>query len=128
VDGSDSGRIISYCASIFRLGLAINGASLKSRRERIETLLVQAFKPEYIHILDESRFHQGHHSFPEGGSETHFRVLIVSASFSEISRLERQRQVNAVLKDEFSQGLHALALKIYSPEEFTARGRPTDFE
>ena len=50
---------------------------------------------------------------PEG--ETHFRVEIVADVFAGQSRVARQRQVYALLADEFDAGLHALSIRANHP-------------
>ena len=79
--------------------------------ERIETKLRAAFRPERLQVIDESHRHQGHSGWREGG-ETHFRVEMTCDAFREMSRIERQRAVHAVLKEELTAGIHALALSL----------------
>ena len=57
---------------------------------------------------------------PEG--ETHFRVKIVSESFTGKSRVERQRMVYQTLADELAGGVHALAMTTLTPAEDVAAG------
>ena len=90
---------------------------------RIREKLVADLAPERLEIVDESHMHEGHAGAPAGG-ESHFRALIVSRAFAGLSRLERQRRVNALLVDEFAAGLHALSLTTQTPDE-AGRGRAT---
>lgn len=91
-----------------------------SVRARIETKLTEALSPTRIEVLDESHLHAGHAGArPEG--ETHFRVRVVSAAFSGVGRVERHRRINALLAEELSGPVHALAIDARSPEE---PGRP----
>jgi stress-induced morphogen len=53
----------------------------------------------------------------EPGGETHYTVRIISAAFEGLSRVDRQRPVNAALKHEFETGLDALALSAMTPGE-----------
>ena len=87
-----------------------------NRSERIHLALERALKPIKLEIIDESSLHAGHAGAREGG-ETHYRVEVVSAEFTDKRRLERQRLVNALLADEFSDGLHALSIKARAPDE-----------
>lgn len=83
--------------------------------------LVTAFQPVDLSIEDDSARHAGHHH--EGGvngragGESHFNVRIVSAAFAGQSRIERQRAVNACLKEELSGAVHALSIKALAPGE-----------
>lgn len=79
-----------------------------SMKERISTHLA-ALRPIALEVIDESEQHRGHGGWREGG-ETHFRVIIRSALFDDLSRVERHRRVNELLKPEFEKGLHALAV------------------
>jgi len=92
----------------------------------MESKLKQAFAPERLAVLNESHLHaghhheeSGHHSTFDGTGETHFRVRIVSAAFTGMSRIERHRAVNAVLADEIKAGVHALAVEPAAPGEAT---------
>jgi BolA protein len=79
-----------------------------NRQERI-TALLSALSPLELEVIDESEKHHGHAGWREGG-ETHYRVILRSAEFDGLSRVERHRRVNALLAGEFARGLHALAL------------------
>lgn len=86
------------------------------RSDRICNILCQALDPLEIEVIDESHLHAGHSgASPEG--ETHFRVEIVSAQFIDKNRISRERQIHALLADEFSSGLHALSIKARAPGE-----------
>ncbi|MDP7650474.1 MAG: BolA family protein [Rhodospirillales bacterium] len=82
----------------------------------IEKKLNAALSPARLAIVDESLHHAGHAGArPEG--ESHFRVEVVSAAFANKPRVERQRMVYAILAEELSSGIHALALKTLTPDE-----------
>lgn len=86
---------------------------MSSRKTRIETLLKSAFNPSHLEVIDESFMHH----VPEG-AESHFKVICVSTLFAEKTLVARHRWVNAELKAEFSLGLHALSLHLFTPEEW----------
>jgi BolA family transcriptional regulator, general stress-responsive regulator len=88
-------------------------------QSRITEKLSEAFAPERMDIINESHLHAGHKPEFDGGGETHFRVRIVSARFSTMSRLARHRAVNELLKPELDAGLHALAIEPAAPGEPT---------
>ncbi|MEC7490490.1 MAG: BolA family protein [Pseudomonadota bacterium] len=80
----------------------------------IEKKLRAAFKPVLIDVIDESHLHAGHvGARPEG--ETHFRVEIVAAAFASGSRVDQQRLVYEVLRDELAGSVHALSLSTSAP-------------
>lgn len=82
----------------------------------IEALLIAAFAPTSLAVINESAKHHGHLG-DDGSGESHFTVEIVSAAFAGVSRLQRQRMVNAALGDIPGQRVHALAIKAKAPGE-----------
>jgi BolA protein len=82
----------------------------------IEMLLIAAFAPTSLAVINDSAKHHGH-SGDDGSGESHFTVEIESAAFAGISRLQRQRLVNAALGDIPGQRVHALAVKASAPGE-----------
>jgi BolA protein len=78
--------------------------------------LVQAFSPSELDIRDDSAKHAGHAGAREGG-ETHFHVRIISKSFEGKSRLERQRMIYQVLREELQDPVHALGIVALSEAE-----------
>ncbi len=91
-----------------------------SRYERIRERLTAGFAPVVLEIIDDSAKHAGHaERNGVAGGETHYRVTMVSSALSGLSRLARQRAVNEALAGEFAAGLHALSLKLSTPEELT---------
>jgi BolA protein len=86
----------------------------------IEQKLTAAFAPIVLELQDESARHAGHAGATRGdGSkgETHFHVRLVSPVFQGLSRVERQRRIHAVLKDELAGPVHALSLALLAPSE-----------
>ena len=79
--------------------------------DRIENKLIKEFAPSDLEVIDESDLHAGHSGAKPGG-ETHFRVRMISKSFLGMSRIERQRAVHKVLKNELEERVHALSLNL----------------
>lgn len=90
-----------------------------SVRTRIEATLRDNLTPERLEVIDESHHHAGHQPNITGEGETHMRVRIVAATFAGMSRIDRHRTVNALLKSELDAGLHALAVEAAAPGEQT---------
>jgi stress-induced morphogen len=88
-----------------------------SRRASIHDKLVAGFAPSVLEVIDES----GNHSVPPG-SESHFKVVIVSEAFAGQALVARHRAVNGALADELRAGLHALSIHAYTPEQWRDRG------
>jgi BolA protein len=85
-------------------------------QKTIEEKLQKAFSPQYLEVLNESHMH----SVPEN-SETHFKVTLVSAKFNAVRKVQRHQQAYAALQQELQEGVHALALHLYTEEEWQAR-------
>ncbi|WP_262693525.1 BolA family protein [Kordiimonas aquimaris] len=83
----------------------------------IEKKLKAALKPTHIEVIDDSASHAGHMGNPNGDRESHFHLNIVSSAFEGKSRLARQRLVNAPLRDELKEQIHALSMKCMTPSE-----------
>jgi BolA protein len=75
-----------------------------------------ALAPERLEVIDDSEKHRGHAGHDARG-ESHFTVRIVSAAFAGMSRLGRQRAVNAALADLLKERVHALAIEARAPGE-----------
>jgi BolA protein len=87
------------------------------RAARIRAALETALAPAEITVIDDSARHAGHAGNPDGAGETHYTVHAVSPVFAGEGRVARQRRVHAALAEEFATGLHALSLKLETPEE-----------
>ncbi|KTD19634.1 BolA family protein [Legionella israelensis] len=86
---------------------------MMNRKERIYECLQKELHPETLEVKDES----SHHHVPEG-AETHYKITMVSEQFRQKTRLQRHRQINQLLSEEFERGMHALSLCLYTPEEW----------
>lgn len=83
---------------------------------QIHSKLQSAFAPERLEVVDDSARHAGH-AGASGGGESHFNVVVVSAAFVGVNRVERQRRVYAALAEELAGPVHALSLKALAPGE-----------
>lgn len=82
----------------------------------IERLLIAAFAPARLEVINDSARHRGH-AGDDGSGESHFTVVIESGAFSGRSRLERQRLINRALGDIPGGRVHALAIRASAPQE-----------
>lgn len=87
-----------------------------NRMSRIEKALNE-LNPALLEIKDESDRHAG-----RAGTESHFRIRMVSDLFEGVSRPERHRKVHAVLKSELDAGLHAVTLQLLTEAEAAKLG------
>ena len=81
----------------------------------IEQKLASEYKIEFLQVENESHMHN-----VAPGSESHFKVTIVSDSFRDQMLIKRHRMVNKTLQQEIQQ-IHALALHTLTPDEWQAR-------
>lgn len=82
----------------------------------IEQRLHAAFAPTRLVVRDDSASHAGHAGH-DGRGESHFTVEITAACFAGLSRVDRQRRVNAALADLLRTRIHALAIRVGAPGE-----------
>jgi len=79
-------------------------------------LLMQAFAPSHLEVINDSARHSGH-SGDNGTGESHFTLVIEAAAFAGVARVMRQRMVNAALGDIPGGRVHALAIRATAPGE-----------
>ena len=84
-----------------------------SVQETIESKLARGLDLQHMQVINES----GRHNVP-AGSESHFKVVLVSPGFETMSLLERHRLVNGLLAAELAGGVHALAIHAYTEDEW----------
>ena len=76
----------------------------------IRQKLNRFFEPVHLEVVNESQ----KHNVPSG-SESHFKITIVSGLFEGKSPVARHRMVNKVLAEELANQIHALSLKLLTP-------------
>lgn len=79
----------------------------------IEKKLSDNLAPLHLEVINESN----NHNVP-AGSESHFKVVLVTEQFIGKNLLARHRVVNKILKDELQDKIHALALHTYTQKEW----------
>lgn len=84
--------------------------------EKIESLLRTQLAASVVEIEDETRLHAGHAGAAGGGG--HYRVVVVSDQFADLSLMQQHRLVYAALAGEMKTTIHALALRTYTPEQW----------
>ena len=83
--------------------------------QNIEKKLKDSLSPIVLEIYNESF----KHSVPRD-SETHFKLLVVSALFEKKSLVKRHQIIYGLLAYELKKGLHAIALNTYTPDEWSS--------
>ncbi len=82
----------------------------------IEKRLRAALNPTRLAVINDSDKHRGHAGH-DGSGESHFTVEVEAEQFAGMTRLARQRAVNAALGDLMRERVHALAIRATAPGE-----------
>lgn len=81
----------------------------------IQLKLETDLNPVVLVVDNESHLHGG------PATESHFKLTVVADHFEDLVAVKRHQLVYKLLADELSNGVHALALHLYSPEEWQQR-------
>ncbi len=87
-----------------------------STQATIESKIREALNPEHLEVINESYMH----NVPPG-SESHFKLFVVSEAFEGQKRVARQRVINKLLAEELKDKIHALSMHTFTPEEWHAQ-------
>ena len=79
----------------------------------IKAKLSEKFSPVHLEIINESYMH----NVPKG-SETHFKVVVVSDQFKDVKLIGRHRLINDLLSAELQGGVHALSIVAKTPVQW----------
>lgn len=83
-------------------------------QNKITEKLSAQFEPAFLDVENESH----NHNVP-AGSESHFKVVIVTDAFDGKRLIQRHRLVNSCLADELANDIHALAIHTYTQQEWS---------
>lgn len=95
---------------------ATRAASTKPTESKILEKLKEALNPQELLVENESHMH----NVPKG-SETHFRVTVVSSAFEGKSLVQQHAMVYAALKEELKNPVHALAVETSTPDKWPSK-------
>ena len=87
-----------------------------SVQEIIERKLAEGLAALHLEVTNES----GQHNVPPG-SESHFKVVVVSNDFEDKNLVAQHRLVYKLLGSELQGQIHALALHTYTEQGWRAR-------
>lgn len=88
-----------------------------STAEEINDILVEALAPVRLDVINESHMHN-----VPAGSESHFKLVVVSTQFQDKNLIARHRMINKLLASQLQNGIHALSMHTHTPEEWESRG------
>ena len=89
--------------------------------QQIADIVTAALAPTILELANESHMH----SVPPG-SESHFKLLVVSDAFNGQRKVARHQRLYALLAEQLAGPVHALALHTHTPEEWQALGSVPD--
>ena len=82
--------------------------------ERIQT----EFQPHFATVENESHMHSSGR-----GADSHFKLVIVSDAFEGIRKVQRHQKLYQLFADDLKNGIHALALHLYTKSEWESLGK-----
>jgi BolA protein len=86
--------------------------------EHVKSKLIQQLPAQHVDIIDNTWQHTGHAS-SNGGA--HLDITVVSAVFEGQPIMAQHRMIHQVLKEEMAQYIHAMGLKTFTPEAYSAK-------
>lgn len=92
-----------------------------SMQQTITGMIRAGLPVSHLEVINES----GNHNVPRG-SETHFKVVVVSPAFTGLSAVKRHQRVYQALGGSLPAGVHALALHAYTDEEWATLAAAPD--
>ena len=85
--------------------------------ETIDKKINDNLKPSFLKILNFSDQHRNHYE-GDNNDTSHIKIIVVSELFNGHSRIERERIVHNILKEEISTEIHSIRLKLYIQSEY----------
>ena len=84
-------------------------------QDTIKAKLSEALQPSMLEVANESHMHGG------PATESHFNITAVSATFTDLNLVRRHQSVYKLLQTELAGGVHALAMHLYTQQEWEQR-------
>ena len=84
-------------------------------QETITNKITSNLQPTHIVVANESHMHGG------PATESHYNLTVVAADFEGLSLVKRHQCLYKLLSDELAGSVHALALHLYTPQEWDSR-------
>ena len=89
-----------------------------SKQQALEQRLCQEFQPHFITVENESHMHSSGR-----GADSHFKIVLVSDAFEGQSKVARHRKIYQFLSQDLQNGIHTLALHLYTQQEWDELGQ-----
>ena len=78
--------------------------------EEIKSKINNKFYPEKLELIDNSYLHTTHKSFDP--KKFHLKIIIKSDQLKKMNKIDAYKAIHSVLKEEISNKIHALEIKI----------------
>jgi|TARA_B100001540_G_C15804449_1_gene641381 BolA protein len=85
---------------------------MKTIENTIKNILIDNFDPSLLSVTNESFMH----NVPDG-SESHFKVVIVTDNFKDLNELQRHKAIYKALQDPM-KSIHALSIYAFSEKQY----------
>tara|TARA_B100001123_G_scaffold404377_1_gene493691 strand:+ start:436 stop:717 length:282 start_codon:yes stop_codon:yes gene_type:complete len=85
--------------------------------KKITEKINKEFLPDFFKIINFSDKHKNHY-LEDNNDTSHIKLIIVSKSFNNLSKVDRERLVHKILSEEISNDIHSIRLKLYTVEEY----------
>lgn len=99
-----------------------NFTNMETTKGPVETTITnklqECLNPQHIDVINESYMH----AVPKG-SETHFKVVVISSQFEGLSLIQRHRLVIDTLKTELNGVIHALSIEAKAPQQWESSNK-----
>jgi len=84
----------------------------------IEHKVIAALQPQHLQLDNESHMHAGPRT------DSHFKLVVVASAFQGLGKVKRHQLLYKLLADELQGPVHALALHLFTPEEWCQQAIP----
>ncbi|BFU60292.1 MULTISPECIES: BolA family protein [Rodentibacter] len=88
-----------------------------SKQQELLDKIHAEFQPHFVTVENESHLHSS-----GKGADSHFKLVIVSDAFIDVGKVQRHQKLYQLFSDDLKNGIHALALHLYTKEEWEKRG------
>ena len=87
-------------------------------KKLLEEKMVAFFEPVFLSIENESYKHS---SQQKNLTESHFKLIVVSNKFINVSQVERHRLIYKLINNLLNNEIHALELHTYTEKEWSTK-------
>ena len=89
---------------------------MSKQQELLERIQAE-FQPHFATVENEGHMHSSGR-----GADSHFKLVIVSDTFEGMRKVQRHQTLYQLFADDLKNGIHALALHLYTKSEWESLG------